>query len=278
MLNFGKLSKYNGVKHCAKAFHDILIHGVLDIANKMFLGIHFTYTSDIEIFELLFILFLNPLVVIGCEFLEFLHNFDSATLLLFVVLPLEWSCPILPVQILEHSLFNFTLSVVNCYRIIVLVETSSQGEQTGLLQVTNIRCSLSGFQTLHYHGRLDWSECINNNFTFDRLNWINNYSDCSLIHHFLRFLCLHISSRKPASKTRVRVIPSNAYLISANLLHHFHEFLLINWIYCLRRNGCTDLRHRKHIYDTNCVIIMNLTNHESHYFERDTCSRVFQHF
>lgn len=107
-------SKDNSVNHGSEAFHHILVHCVLDVAGQVVLRVHLTDARNIEILQLLLILLLDPLVVVTGEFLVLLQHFNSALLLLLVVFSLERLGPVLSVEVLQHPLFDLTLSVADC--------------------------------------------------------------------------------------------------------------------------------------------------------------------
>jgi hypothetical protein len=110
------------------------------------------------------------------------------------------------------------------------------------------------------------------------LNRINDNSYRSRIEHLLRLLSLNICARKPRSETRMWVIPTDTTLVTTNLLHHVHELLLINWIDWFDRDCSTHLGHWKDVHDANCVVIMNLANHQTHHFKRDSRCAMLHHF
>ena len=128
-------------------------------------------------------------------------------------------------------------------------------------KMSNIRCSLTWFSSSHHYSFVYWTESINHYFTLYRLNWVNYHSNCSGVQHFLRLLCLYISTWQPRSKTRMWVVPTNTNLISSNLFHHFHKLLLIDRVNWFHRHSCSDLRHRKNINNTYCVFIKNCPYH-----------------
>lgn len=143
--------------------------------------------------------------------------------------------------------------------------------------MADIGSGLSWFETLHDHGWVDGAESIDDNLTFDRLNGIYDNTNSLRVQHLLGFLCLNISARQPATETRMRVIPANTDLVSSDLFHHVHEFLLVYWINRLNTDSGTTLWHREHIYYVDGVVIMDLADHEAHDFERNTSPRVLQH-
>lgn len=145
------------------------------------------------------------------------------------------------------------------------------------MNVPDIRGSLSWFNAHHNNLRINASEGINYYLTLDWLNGINDYGNSSWVKHFLRFLSLNISTWKPGSKTWMGVIPTNTHLISANLLHHVHELLLENGINWFDTDRCSFLRHRENINHCDCVVVVNFSNHKSHYFERNTWTSMLQH-
>lgn len=153
----------------------------------------------------------------------------------------------------------------------------SFGNSTWLLNVTDVRGCLSWLSLWHHSLLIYGSECVDNDSAFDRLYWINYDGYCSGVKHLLRLLSLDICAWKPRSKPRMRVIPADAALVTTNLLHHVHELLLVNRIYWLNRDCGTHLRHWEYINYVDCVVIVNLTNHETHNFKRNACSTVLHH-
>ena len=144
-------------------------------------------------------------------------------------------------------------------------------------KMTNIWSCLARLSSCHHYLLVNWSKSINNYFTFNRLNWVYYNCYCSWIQHFLRLLSLYISSWKPRSKTWMRVIPSNTNLISTNLFHHIHKLCLINRVYWLNWNCSSNLRHWKNIHHCNGIVIMNITNHQTHNFKRNSRCTMLHH-
>lgn len=223
--------------------------------------VQLTNTRNHKLFCCLLIFFLNPLVILVCESFQILHCIDVLLLVGLVIFQFECMWPINLVQIQKHPLLNFTFSVVYRNWVIVLIKTTSNGHEWGLCNMSNVRSRLSWFNALHDCLRVYRSECINHYFTFHRLYWINDYTYCPGVEHLLRFLSLNIGSWQPATETWMWMVPSNSDLVSSDLLHHVHEFLLINRVNGLYTNCGTSLRHRENIYYCNRIVIMDFSNH-----------------
>ena len=144
--------------------------------------------------------------------------------------------------------------------------------------MTNVGCCLSWFDTTHYQLWINRPKCINHNLTLNRLNWINDYTYRFSIQLFLGFLCFNISSRHPASKTWMGMVPTDHHLVTVNLFLHLHELGLVDWIDTFDTDGGSSLGHGKYIRYTDCVIVVDFSNHKSHYFKRNTWSRMLKHF
>ena len=96
--------------------------------------------------------------------------------------------------------------------------------------MTNVGSRLAWLSSHHHRLLVDASEGVNDDLTFDGLAGINDDCDGSRVEHFLTLLGLNISAGQPGAEAWMGVIPADTALISANLLHHVHELLLIDWI------------------------------------------------
>jgi len=159
----------------------------------------------------------------------------------------------------------------------MLVQTTGESYKTWLRNVPDVGSGLSWFHTSHDHLRFDGSESIDHNFSFHRLDRVDDHTYCLRVEHFLWFLGFDIGSRQPASETWMGVIPSNWNLISSDLLHHFHELGLIYCIDRLYTDSRSCLWHRENVDHSNGIIIVDFSNHEAHNLKWDTSSRMFQH-
>ncbi len=111
----------------------------------------------------------------------------------------------------------------------------------------------------------------------DGLYRIDNHSNTSPAQLFERFSCRNINHRKPASESRMAVVPSNAYLLTTNDLKHIKHLLLVDRVNCFDAYCCGELRHREDIDDLYSILIHEFTYHDAHYFKRHACSAVLQH-
>lgn len=118
-------------------------------------------------------------------------------------------CPIPLVEITKHALFQFRLLVVDGDRVVMTIETVDERVNCGLVEVSDVRCRLSRLSSCHCSGRLDQAESINDDFALDGLDGVDDDGYCSRSEFFKCLLCIDIDVGKPASETRVRVIPSD---------------------------------------------------------------------
>lgn len=125
--------------------------------------------------------------------------------------------PFLLVKIKQHLLLKFIFPVIDGYGIIMSVQPMDQSLKSGnkdmselvkevqnkcfpnvnnnnntkkgfsedlngwFIQMPQIGCCLPWFLPKHHCLWIDQSKSINHHFAFNTLNWINNYSHCSLI-------------------------------------------------------------------------------------------------
>lgn len=180
-------------------------------------------------------------------------------------------------QVKEHFLFEFVLSIVNCNTVVVSIQSVGLCNSTWLLNVTNVRGCLSRLGLRHHRLLINGSEGVDDHSTFNRLNWVDNNGYSSWVQHFLWLLSFDICSWEPGPKTWVRVVPTYTTLVTTNLLHHLHKLLLVYWINRLHGDSGTHLWHGKNIYYTDRVVVVNLTNHETHNFKGNTCGTMLHH-
>lgn len=78
-----------------------------------------------------------------------------------------------------------------------------------LVEVADVGSRLTWLLAGHQRLWVDKAESINDDLSLDRLNWINDDSDGSWVELLEGLLGVDIDRREPASKTWMRVIPSN---------------------------------------------------------------------
>jgi hypothetical protein len=120
-------------------------------------------------------------------------------------------CPFLLVKVEQHFLLQFILPVINCYGVIMPIQTMDQGLKRKLqkrsksctlkrmwskscllrtylnwwlIQMPEIGCGLPWFLAQHHSLWVDKAECINDHLPLDALNWIYHYSYSPLIQSF----------------------------------------------------------------------------------------------
>lgn len=91
------------------------------------------------------------------------------------ILQLQPLGPVPFMEIHQHRLLQFCLTVCDGYRVVMPVEPVNEGLNAWLVDVANIGSGLSRLLT-HYDGvRIDETECVNDDFPFDRLDGIDDY-------------------------------------------------------------------------------------------------------
>jgi len=124
---------------------------------------------------------------------------------------------------------------------------------------------------------VDQPERINHNFPLHTLNWVYYHRHRPVVQPFKRSLGCHVHYAQPASKTRVRVIPSYHVLLDP----HFFEFLehdgLVLGVDCLYGDGCANLGHGEDVFDLNREGVCVGAQHETHYLEGDSVATMLEH-
>lgn len=75
--------------------------------------------------------------------------------------------------------------------------------------MAQVRCTLSGLLTKHQRLGVDQAESINDHFSFDRLDGIDDDGDGSGGELLERLLGVDIHARQPTTETRMGVVPAN---------------------------------------------------------------------
>ena len=87
-------------------------------------------------------------------------------------------------------------------------------------------------------------------------------------------LSVDIGTGQPTTKARMGMVPPHNHFGSARLFEHVQHFRLKDRIYGFYTHGGSRLRHRKDVNTINCVIIDELTQHETHDFHGNSCSAM----
>ena len=243
----------------------------------MLLWVKFSHWVDHEFLSCHFCFLLYPFVIKSGQAGKLFYFVDIQLVLGRKIGKFKTVGPITLVQVEEHLLFELILSVIDCNTVVVSIQSMSFCNSTWFLNVTNVRSCLSWLGLGHHSLLIDWSKSVNHNSAFDRLNWINDDSYRSRVQHFLWFLSFDICAWKPRSKPWMRVVPTDAALVTTNLFHHFHKLLLVHWIHRLHRDCCAHLRHWENIDHIDCVVVVNLANHETHNFKRNSRCTMLHH-
>ena len=147
----------------------------------MTFGVHLSYTAHNELACRLLSFFLDPLVVLFSKFRKVLECLNVGLMLCSVLVHLETIRPVALVEVEEHLLLALVLSVVNCDRVVVLVEAVLELVVGGARNMADVRGSLSRFCP-HQNGLLvNAAESINHNLSFHGLNGIEDDCGCSWI-------------------------------------------------------------------------------------------------
>mmetsp|Transcript_9898 Transcript_9898/g.15865 ORF Transcript_9898/g.15865 Transcript_9898/m.15865 type:complete len:221 (+) Transcript_9898:722-1384(+) len=158
------------------------------------------------------------------------------------------------------------------------IESMNKCLNRRLLKMSNVARGLTRFLSQHHKLRIDQTEAVNDDLSFDGLDGVHNQGDSSAIESLKGGLCVDISRRKPATKPRMGVIPSYDHFRSSRLLQHVQHFCLKDGIHGLDTHRGTRLRHGKDIYTIDGVIIHKLAQHEAHDFHRNPSPTVLEHF
>ncbi len=78
-----------------------------------------------------------------------------------------------------------------------------------LLEMAQVRRGLTGFVAGDHRIRIDQTEGVDHNLTFDTLYGINDNGDRAFRERFKTRLCVDIDAGQPTAKARMRVIPTN---------------------------------------------------------------------
>lgn len=192
----------------------------------MHLGVHLSDASYQELFRSFLGLVLDPLIVLSGQLAEALERLHVALLLVRVGIQLQTVSPVRLVEVEQHLLLAFILTVVDGDRVVHLVKAVDLGDGRRTLKMTDIGRSLARLNLSHHDLLWDGAESINHDLAFDRLDGIDDDSYSAGVELLLRLLCLHISAGEPGAKARMRMVPAYDVLVSTHLLHHIHELLL----------------------------------------------------
>ena len=76
----------------------------------------------------------------------------------------------------------------------------------------------------HHHVGVDQSESIDDDFSFDALNGVDDDGDGSVRQGLEGLLRVDVDAREPTAEARVGVVPADDHLRSARLLEHVQHF------------------------------------------------------
>ena len=79
-------SEGNCADHGTKAFHDVLLHDLIDFLRQVLVGVHLASAPNNEFSLALGVLFFDPLVVFSGQLGKVLHDLDGVLLVFHVVL------------------------------------------------------------------------------------------------------------------------------------------------------------------------------------------------
>ena len=86
------------------------------------------------------------------------------------------------------------LAVVDGDRVVVAIETVDKSLDRWLIEVSEIGRRLAGFLSEDIGLRIDQSECVDDDFALDRLDWIDNDGDSAGRKLLERLLCVDIDA------------------------------------------------------------------------------------
>ena len=103
-------------------------------------------------------------------------DLDSLLIILLMtlkILQLQSLRPIPLMQVHQHRLLQLRLSIIYRYRVIVSVQAVDEGLNRRLVNVSDVGCRLTRLLAGEEHVRVDKTESIYDDFSFDRLNWVD---------------------------------------------------------------------------------------------------------
>jgi len=246
----GAVSKDNSVEHSSKTVCHIRVIDLFNLLVEMLYRVEFTNWANDELLGSLLGFFLNPFLVVSSQLFKALELYQILFMLLLKVSHFEVVRPVGFFQVSQHFLLEFILSVIDHDRIVVLVQTSFASHNWVLLDVSNVRGSLSGFDLAARHDDffLDVTEAVDHDLSFHRLNGVNNHTYLSLAKLLHWSLGFHISTREPRAEARMWMVPSNNIFSLSNLFKHIHVLLLEDRVNRLDWDSSSSLRHGEDIF------------------------------
>ena len=109
----------------------------------------------------------------------------------------------------QHVLFECGLSVVDANAVVMSVEAVDKGLNRRLIQVTQVGSTLAWLLPEHKRLRVDKSEGIDDDLALDGLDGVNYDGNSSRCQLFERLLRININRGKPATETRMGMVPAN---------------------------------------------------------------------
>lgn len=117
-------------------------------------------------------------------------------------------------EVHQHVFFEGGLPVVDTNAVVMSVEAVDERLNGRLVQVTQVRRALAWLLSKHKRLWIDKSEGIDDNLALDGLDGVNNHGNGSRCQLFEGLLCVDIYGGKPATETRMGMVPANNSLRS----------------------------------------------------------------
>lgn len=127
-------------------------------------------TTDVSRLELLFVqlgFFFNALLVSFGQIDEPLQTFLIPLPFLMKVRHFQRLRPHVLMEVHQHVFLESSFPVVDADAVVVAVQPVDESLYGGFVEMTDVRCSLSWFVAHHQGLRIDQTESINDNLSFD---------------------------------------------------------------------------------------------------------------
>ncbi len=129
---------------------------------------------------------------------------------------------------------------------------------------------------------VDEAESVDNDLALDGLDWIDDDCYCAWVELLEGLLCVDVDGGQPTTEAWMGMIPADNCLgtsflsaqlnnmiggcLPSSLPQHIHHLCLEHRIDGLDTDTSTTLWHCKHINHSNCEIVDELSQHQSHDF------------
>jgi hypothetical protein len=167
--------------------HEI-VHGFFQMA----FGVCLSNIVNHDLFIALSLFLLDPFVV-GLAPLQHLVDLLLGGLsMLFEWLHGQTVRPVPLVEVHEHLFFQFILSVVNDYAVVVTIQAVDEGLDRRLLQVPDVARRLAWLVAQHHQLWIDQAKAVDDDLSLDRLDRVDDQGHGARMQRFKRALRVNV--------------------------------------------------------------------------------------